>query len=305
MKNDSRVIRLSLLILSLCLILGTLAACSSVTGKKTNGKIQVVAAEDFYGEAAQAVGGEYVQVTSIINRPSMDPHDYEPTSATARAVSAAQVIVFNGIGYDGWMENLVTSNSGKKRVIRVGEDLMHRKDGDNEHLWYQPETMPILAQKLAAEFTAIAPKHAAYFQQKAAAYIDEIKPVREKVAALKNNSRGQKVDVSEPVFDYMIHAMGYTVANNHFERAVEHETDPSPKDILRMQRDIKKHRIAFLVSNSQEISPTVKTMMTLAEKYHVPVVKVTETLPSGKDYKTWMLDQLKQIQLIQKLHSAK
>ncbi|TGA99132.1 metal ABC transporter substrate-binding protein [Sporolactobacillus shoreae] len=280
------------------LLIGVLSGCGGAASNSAGSKINVVAAEDFYGEVARAVGGNHVHVTSIINSPNIDPHDYEPTTGTAEAVSQAKLVVYNGIGYDGWMDNLATGHSNQT-VVRVGEDLLNKKDGVNEHLWYQPETMPKLAEDLAGKLAKIDPKHAAEYRENAVKYIDSIKSIKDEIEKLSKKSDGKRVDVSEPVFDYALTAMGYKVANNHFEVAVEQGSDPSPKDIADMQKDIKEKRIAFLVSNTQAISPTVKNMMTLAEKYGVPVIKVTETLPTGKDYKNWMMDQLKQIESIQ------
>jgi len=290
--------KMNFLFLTLVLLVGILAGCgnnSASGGRSSSDKISIVAAEDFYGEVAKAVGGSHVDVTSIINKPSMDPHDYEPTTGTARAVSQAKLVVYNGIGYDGWMSNLA-KNSKDQTIVRVGEDVMNKKDGDNEHLWYQPETMPMLADYLAGKLAKIDPKHADEYKENAKTYIASIKPVKDEIAKLSKNANQGLVDVSEPVFDYTLDALGYKVANNHFEIAVEQETDPSPKDIAAMQKDIKEKRIAFFVSNIQEISPTVKKMMKLADENKVPVIKVTETLPAGKDYKNWMLDQLKQIE---------
>lgn len=291
-----------LLISIFSLLLGLLTGCGGPSSQEgASNKIMVVAAEDFYGEAVQAVGGKRVSVTSVINKPSMDPHDFEPTAATARAVSDAKLVVYNGVGYDGWMNNLV-KQSKAQTTIRVAEDVMGKKDGDNEHLWYNPETMPKLTNAIAEQLSKIDEKHAAEYKHNAKKYIEELKPIQEKVAALNKHADHKKIDVSEPVFDYMVQALGYTIANNHFETAVEQESDPSPKDIAAMQQDIKEQRIAFFVSNIQEISPTVSKMMKLADQHDVPVVKVTETLPKGKNYKTWMLDQLSQVEAAQNRH---
>jgi ABC-type metal ion transport system, periplasmic component/surface adhesin len=282
------------------LFTGILSGCgrpdASVTG---GGRIQVVAAEDFYGETAKAVGAKYVTVTSVINKPGMDPHDYEPTIATARAVSRAQLVISNGLGYDGWMDPLV--QSGQKKVwIRIGEDLMHLKDGANEHLWYYPDTMPRLAGELAAKLGKIDPNHAALFKENAQKYVKSIKQVKDEIAGLRKKSGGKPVDVSEPVFDYTLKALGYKVTNNHFALAVDQGTDPSPRDIAAMEADIKNHRIAFFVLNTQNTDPVVQKMVARSKQNHVPVVNVTETLPRGKSYQTWMLDELRQVERVQK-----
>nr|WP_290443614.1 metal ABC transporter solute-binding protein [Sporolactobacillus kofuensis] len=282
----------------LILLAGILSGCGSKSASNGNNseskKISIVSAEDFYGEVAKAVGGNHVTVTSILNKPNMDPHDFEATPQTARVVSRANLVIYNGIGYDDWMGRLV-SNKKDNQVIRVGEDVMNKKNGDNEHLWYQPETLPALAHHLADQLAKIDSAHADQYKENAATFITTLKPINEEVAKLRKRSDNKLVDVSEPVFDYMLEALGYKVANNHFEQAVEEESDPSPKDIAQMQQDIKKKKIAFFVTNTQEMSPTVEKMVSLANKHSVPVIKVTETLPAGKNYKSWMLDQLAQI----------
>lgn len=279
---------------------GCAVSGQNASGRNSNStKISVVAAEDFYGEVAKAVGGNHVGVTSIINKPSLDPHNFEPTSQTAISVSKANLVIYNGIGYDSWMDSLVSADKNGKAVIRVGEDLMHKKTGDNEHLWYLPDTMPKLASGIADQLAKIDPKHAGDYRKNAEKFQSSIKPIQDEIAKLKRNSGNKPVDVSEPVFDNMLKALGYKTANNHFELAVQDESDPSPQDIAQMEADIKKHRIAFFVNNIQANNPTVDKIVSLAGKNHVPVVGVTETLPGGKDYRSWMMDQLKQIEQIQ------
>lgn len=301
MKNKQSLIRRSMFLFCAMMLLGALSGCGSAgSSQKSSEKIQVVAAEDFYGEVAKAVGGNHVVVTSIINKPSVDPHDFEPTIDTAKAVNKARLVVYNGIGYDGWMDKLVSSSgSSQTPVIRVAEDIMNKKDGDNEHLWYNPDTMPKLAAAIANKLAKIDPKNGKEYRQNAKKYQASIKPIKDLVAKLNQKSDNKKVDVSEPVFDYMLQALKYKEGNVKFSKAVEDGNDPAPTDIANMQKDIKNHKIAFFVDNIQASDPTVKKMVRLAVQSHTPVVKVTETMPSGKDYKTWMLGELKQVEKIQ------
>lgn len=301
MRNKQNLIRRSMLLFSAMMLIFLMAGCGGAgSNQKNSKKIQIVAAEDFYGEVAKAVGGDHVDVTSIINKPSVDPHDFEPTTDTAKTVNKAKLVVYNGIGYDGWMDKLVSSsNSTDTPVIRVAEDIMGKKDGDNEHLWYNPDTMPKLAEAIANKLAKIDPKNGNDYRQNAKKYQSSIKPVKDLVEKLSRKSDNKKVDVSEPVFDYMLQALNYKEGNVKFSKAVEDGNDPAPADIAEMQKDVKDHRIAFFVDNIQASDPTVKKLVKLAGQSHTPVIKVTETLPDGKDYKTWMLDELKQVEKIQ------
>lgn len=281
---------------------GLLAGCqsSSTPSKTTNDKINIMASLDFYGQTAKAVAEKYGQVTSIIDRPSVDPHDYEPTVNTAKQASSAQLIIYNGLGYDDWMEKLTVNKAKGARVITVGTDVAHKTDGANEHVWYDPTTMPKLATKIATELSKIQPQHKHYFEQQAQKYQTNAKTITTMIKQLKQHANNQRVAVSEPVFDYSLKAIGYRISNTHFAHAIEEGSDPSPKDIQQMQQDIKHHRIAFFVENTQTDSNLVTNMVKLARKYDVPVLKVTETLPANQTYQSWMLSQYRQLAKIQK-----
>ncbi|WP_049181511.1 metal ABC transporter solute-binding protein [Lacticaseibacillus paracasei] len=278
-------------------------ACGSNGAAKqssSNGsKIQVVASLDFYGEVAKAVGGNKVSVQSIINNPAVDPHDYEPTTKVGKSVASADLVVASGIGYDGWMDKVVKSADKSKNYLRVADDLMNKKEGDNEHIWYDPRTMPKLANTLADKFAKKDPADKATFKANAKKYIASLDDLNTLINKLKSKVNGQLVDVSEPVFGYALDYLGYKVNDDHFSKSTEDGTDYSAKDIHSIETDIKEKKIAFFVNNIQASSKTVNQLVKLAEQNNVPVLKVTETLPKGKNYRTWMTSQYQQLEKIQ------
>ncbi|WP_372791461.1 metal ABC transporter solute-binding protein [Lentilactobacillus sp. SPB1-3] len=300
MLKKNRGITLIVALFSLMLLI---AGCSSTSGNNPKtGKINVVTTTDFYGEVAKAVAGNKGNVTEIINKPDVDPHDYTPTTNDGKAVATANVVIANGIGYDNWMDNLVKNNSNAK-YIQVGENLLNKKNGDNPHVWYKPETMPKLANELAKRFGKLQPKNKDYFTKNAKKYIESLKPIDKKIANLNKlaeKSKTKQVYVSEPVFDYALESAGFKVGNKTFEDDTENGVDQSPSTIDAMQKGIKNHRIAFFVLNKQADSKTVNNMVALAKKSDVPVLSITETLPAGKDYQTWMISQYNQLEKILK-----
>lgn len=272
---------------------GILAGCQSKQPAADTAKTNIVTTTDFYGSVAKAVGGKHVTVTSIINKPSVDPHDFEPTPAVAKTVSKADIVVANGLGYDGWMNKVVRSTKQAK-LIRVGEDVLHRKAGVNEHLWYDAQTMPATANYLAKQLAKQQPQYRAYFKANAKRYIATLKPIqreRAKLQAKAKKMRQRQVLVSEPVFDYALTSLGFKVGNRDFENAVEKGTDPSPQVIHKMQRALKQRQVAFFVNNQQVSDKLVANMVSLAKKNHVPVLSVTETMPAHLTYQQWMLKQ--------------
>ncbi|NLR18919.1 zinc ABC transporter solute-binding protein [Lactobacillus sp. LC28-10] len=294
-----RYIRTFGTLLTLGLIAILLVGCSSkTTATRHPHQINVVASLDFYGETAKAVLGDKGTVTSIIDKPSMEPHEFEPTTNTAKQVANADVIVYNGLGYDTWMNRLSADNTGTTK-INVAQGLMNKHNGENEHIWYDMKTMPKLANALAAQFTKRQPQNKAYFKQNAKRYIRSLEPLAKKVSQLRANSHHASVNVSEPVFDYTLTEMGYHQNNNHYAQAVQNDTDPSPKDIKQMQADIRQRKIAFFVVNTQEMSKMTTNLVSLAKDSGVPIVRVTESQPAGTTYKTWMMRQLDQVQKAQ------
>lgn len=274
-----------------------ISGCSNKKVSSSTQKLNIVTTTDFYGEVAKAVVGDKGSVSSIINNPAVDPHDYEPTTKVAQQVSKADITVANGIGYDAWMNKL--NKNGK--YIKIGEDVMHKKAGDNPHIWYNPSTMPKYARYLAKELAKKEPQNKAYFEKNAAKYIASLSSVHQELNQLKiasNKVSNKNVYVSEPVFDYSLQATGFQVTNEAFENAVEKGTDPSPATIKDMHQGIKEKKIAFFVLNTQTDSKLVNNLVKMAKQNNIPVLNVTETLPKGKTYKQWMLSQYKSMNKI-------
>lgn len=276
-----------------------------VTGwspKKQSAKpIRVVASLNFYGEVAKAVAGDHGEVTTFINSSAVDPHEFQPSTKQAKQASEANVLIQNGLGYDHWMTKLAKADGKGKNLIDVGTMVAKQKDGANEHVWYREQTMAGLADLLAARFAKIDPAHKATYRKNAKAYKDRLTKLDATIAKAKAGvGNNRLVDVSEPVFDYALKNLGYQVNDQHFEKAVEDGSDPSPKDIAGIQDDIKNHRIAFFVNNSQESDSTVNNLVKLAKENHVPVLNVTESEPAGKDYVSWMMSQYQALIKIQR-----
>lgn len=264
--------------------------------------IRVVTSLNFYGEVAKAVAGDHGTVTSFINSSAVEPHEFQPTTKQAKQVAIANVAIENGLGYDAWMSKMVKADSKNKiTLINVGEQVAKEKDGANEHVWYRPATMSALATTLAKQFSKLDPDHKADYEKNAKAYQAKLQKLDKVIAQAKQNVGDNRlVDVSEPVFDYALENLGYQINDQHFEKAVEDDSDPSPKDIQQIQDDITNHRITFFVNNSQESGKTVENLVKLAKENNVPVLNVTESEPDGEDYVFWMTKQYQALLKIQR-----
>jgi zinc/manganese transport system substrate-binding protein len=254
--------------------------------------ISVVAAENFYGEVARAIGGDRVAVTDVLTNPNVDPHDFEPSPSVARAVADARVVLFNGADYDPWMSHLLTAAERPERVAIEAAALVGVTDGGNPHVWYDPKTIPAVADALAKALAKIDPEGAAGYESRRAVYVASLDPLRSKVAAMRERHSGAPVTATEPVFGYMADALGLAMSNSDFQTAIMNETEPSASAIAGILDDLRNNRVRALIYNNQVTDAMTEQLLTAAKVARVPVVGVSETLPAGLNYEAWMLGQL-------------
>ena len=297
-KIKSRITK-SLFIMGLMGMIMLLAsACSNKKGAKTNSdKVSIVTTTNVYADIAKNVVGKYGSVQAIVKNSATDPHDFEPTTADAKELTKANIIVANGLGYDTWMNKLASSVS--KKPVLVGEDLMGLKKGDNPHIWYDLDMPTKYVNYLVKRLSKLDKKHAAYFKENGDKYLAKVAEIKQ-IAKSTDKKNNKPVFVSEPVFDYGLEEAGYKIGDKEFEEAIENGTDPSPKTINKMTNEIKDKKIAFFVNNTQASSSTVKTFVKLAKENGVPVLNVRETIPNHMTYLDWMRENYQNLANISK-----
>jgi zinc/manganese transport system substrate-binding protein len=254
--------------------------------------IKIVAAENFYGDIAQQIGGAEVTVASILSNPDQDPHLFEASPSVAREISAARVVIYNGIDYDPWMEKLIGAARSAERESIVVAELVGRKPGDNPHIWYDPATMLALARNLTGTLAAEDPSHKEGYAQRLQQFEKSVKPIAAKLDKLRGRFTGVPVTATEPVFGCVFDALGMQVKNQSFQFAVMNNTEPSASDVAALENDLKTRSVKLFVYNSQATDPIADRMRKIASEAGVPVVGATETEPHGKNYQAWILSEL-------------
>lgn len=254
--------------------------------------IRIVAAENFYGDVARQIGGDHVQVTSILSNPDQDPHLFETSPSAARALADAAIVVYNGADYDPWMDKLLSAGGAPERTSIVAATLIGAKPGDNPHLWYVPATLPRVAKALADALAARDPANAADYAANLGRFEAGFEAVTVAAAAVKASYAGTPVTATEPVFGYMASAMGLEMLNGDFQLAVMNGTEPSSQQVADFETSIKTGRARLLFHNSQVSDPTSERLVAMAKDAGIPVIGVTETEPAGETIQTWFLSQI-------------
>ena len=262
---------------------------------QTAGVINAIGVENEYADVISQIGGQYVKVTAIETDPNTDPHSFEVSPKVATEIAAADLIVKNGIGYDDWADKIISAapNAGRK-VIDVQHLLGLPDSTPNPHLWYDPKTMPAVAEAVAADLSALLPAQAGYFHENTKTFEASLKPWTDAIASFKADYPNTSVAVTEPVGDYMLAAAGTNIVTPFsLQAAIMNGTDPSPQDVTMQNGLFTGHRVKVFVYNQQVTDPLTQSFLNLAKENGIPIVGVYETMPQpGYDYQTWMLAEV-------------
>lgn len=291
------------------IVLGTtLLGLSCGSGSKSSasdgssgdgGKIQVVAAENFWGTLASQLGGDKVVVTPIINSPDADPHDYEATASDGRLVASAKYFIYNGVGYDPWADQLLQSNGSKDRTVLKIQDLLGLKEDDNPHRWYSPDDVQKVIDQITADYKKIDPADASYFDtQKTDFETNGLKQYNSLVAEIKQKYAGTPVGATESIVSPLADALGLKMMTPYsFLQAISEGTDVTAQDKATFDSQIANKQIDVLLFNTQNATPDVQQLVDAATAQKIPIVDVTETLtPAGATFQDWQSKQLQDLE---------
>jgi zinc/manganese transport system substrate-binding protein len=303
-----------LLALPSALAATTLAACSSGNasgsgagsdggsgsgsdGGGSGAAVSLVASTNVWGDVASQVGGDLVEVTSLITDPEADPHEYEASTRNQLALKKAQIVLENGGGYDDFVERMLSSAGNDQATVLnavtisgyeapKGEEL-------NEHVWYDFPTVRKVVDELVSSLSAAHPEGKADFEANGKKLSSTLKDLEGREKDLAASGKGKGVAITEPVPLYMLEAVGLTNRTpEEFSEAIE-EGDDVSASVLKETLDLfADHEVDLLAYNEQTAGPQTEQVKKAAEDADIPVVGVTETLPDGKDYVAWMSSNL-------------
>jgi len=280
------------------LVVTLLTGCVGTGGVASGGRIQVVAAESFWGSLASQLGGDRVRVTSIVSNPATDPHDYEPTPADGRALAGAGMVIVNGAGYDGWASKLLAASPSSGRVVLSIGDLVGVRRGGNPHRWYSPPDVERAIGAVTAGYSRLDPKHAPYFAARERSFETAgLRAYHGLIVQIRQRYAGTAVGASESIFAPMAQALGLRlITPSGFLAAISDGTDPTAADKATTDRQISTRAIRVWVYNRQNTTPDVQRLNAAARRAGVPVTTITETpVPASATFQAWQVAQLESL----------
>jgi zinc/manganese transport system substrate-binding protein len=276
------------------------SACSTTTSATSRqGVVTAVGAENEYANVLSQIGGQYVQVTSVMSNPNTDPHTFEASPQVAEEVAGAELVIQNGLGYDTFMNRIEEAAPNARRKVIDVQSLLGLPDSTpNPHLWYNPTTMPAVANAAAADLAALDPAHGALFRANARKFIASLAPWYTAIAQVKAEFPDAPVATTEPVGDYMLEAAG-TINRTPWplQADIMNGIDPSPQDVSLQESLFSGHQVRVFLYNQQVTDALTGSFLDEAQHDGIPVVGVYETMPTpGYTYQSWMLAEVEALQ---------
>ena len=234
-----------------------------------------------------------MSVTSILSDPNVDPHEYESNVQDGIAIQKAQLVVENGIGYDTWMDKLLSASPNSGRVVLIVGNIADHKLPDNPHVWYGIENIPTIARAITDALKKLDGADAATFDSNLATFDQSLMPIQQKISEINQKYKGTKVALTETIYLYQSIPEGLNVLTPfEFDKAIAEGNDPPADTVVEANNEITKKEAKILIYNVQTITPITTNLQNEAKSEGIPIVPVSEMMPVGKTYQTWMLDQL-------------
>ena len=273
---------------AVALAIGVAGCGQDHSESQQHGTPSVVASTDVWGSVASAVTGDHAAVKSIVTSAVDDPHSFEVSPADAATISDASLMVYNGGGYDHWVDDVLSSHQGVPAVNAYSLLPAGLPKPANEHVFYDLETAKAVANQIAEKLGQIDSAHADDYKANAATFGEQADTIATAERAIGAGHPGASVVATEPVAHYLLLSMG--VADKTppgFASAAEEGDDPAPADVAAVLDLINTHQVSALVVNRQTESPVTKQITDAARQASVPIIEVTETLPQGQNYLEW------------------
>ena len=277
----------------------------SITRTGATGVVKVLATTNVWGDIAKQLGGDWVEVTVILDDPMQDPHSYEASARDQLAVNDAELIVMNGGGYDEFMHVLIESAESARLVVEAvpgaestGESDVHAHSHDNEHVWYDFDAVDEFSQNFVAALTDLRPESFTDVNKNYDSFKLELDNLQTRLEGLAGHSLGLGVLATEGVGNLLLEHAGFeNLTPEALADAIEEETEVPPAALAKAETLIKNNLVAILVTNAQVEDQVSERLRKLAETEGVPVVQLSELIPDAEmNYFDWMNQVLDQVQ---------
>jgi zinc/manganese transport system substrate-binding protein len=236
------------------ILLASLLPARTAFSQGSNDPVDVVATFSILGDLVQHIGGDRITLHVLVGANS-DGHVYQPTPADARLLREAELVIANGLGFEGWIDRLIQASGYQGAVIIASTGIVplnsvggHEQQPD-PHAWQDLANVRIYIDNILKSLSKVAPEHQQYFAANAATLIGEIDALEKKiqmaVAVLPVAAR--TIVTSHDAFAYFGKAYGFRFIA---PVGISTDSEASATDVARLIEQIRRDKIhAVFVEN--------------------------------------------------------
>jgi zinc/manganese transport system substrate-binding protein len=253
------------------------------------------------------LGGDFVDVTSIITDAKQDPHSYEATARDQLAIAEAELVIYNGGGYDEFIPTLLAAAQGEPHVIEiVNGEHAHESESEahadhdhaNEHVWYDIELVRVAAEHIANDISSLRPDSLQTVTANYDLFISELDNLQLRLDALRDRSIGMGMIAVEGVGNLMLEHAGFVDQTpEELTNAIEEDREVPAAALKDAKLLIENKLVSIVIVNLQQQDSVTDQLIASAEKAGVPVVALSELIPDPTwDYLDWMANNVDKLQ---------
>jgi zinc/manganese transport system substrate-binding protein len=232
------------------LLLAGVAAMLAAAPAPAQDRIKVVASFSILGDLVRNVGGDRVEVAVLVG-PNSDVHVYSPTPGDAKKLAAAQAVVVNGLGLEGWMARLVQASGSHAQTVVASRGIKPRKMEDEDHpghmvtdphAWQAIGNAKVYVANIRDGLSQADPAGKAIYAANATAYLAKLDALEgeAKAAIARIPADHRKIITTHDAFGYFGDAYGMEFIS---PEGVSTDAEPSAKDVAKIIDQVKRQKI--------------------------------------------------------------
>jgi zinc/manganese transport system substrate-binding protein len=295
------------------------APSPTLTRDGQTGAIQVATSTNVWASVVEILGGEWVEVTAIIDDPLQDPHSYEASARDQLTISEAELLIANGGGYDEFVGQLVSALEGERIFLELVEgdhshlgeeehseddadhsedEESHDHDHGNEHIWYDIHAVEEASEMIVEAITELRPESFDQVNQNFDFFMAELENLEIRLEALREKALGLGFIATEGVGNLLLEEAGFVNQTpDALADAIEEEREVPATALKQAQDLIAGKVVSLVVVNEQQLDQVSELLVESANASGVPVVQLSELISEpAMDYLDWMASILDHLQ---------
>ena len=287
----------------------------TLTREGDTGPIQVATSTNVWASVVEILGGDWVEVTAIINDPLQDPHSYEASARDQLTLSEAELVIANGGGYDEFVDQLLSALDGERVFLELvegehshtgeddhadeaEEDHADEHDHGNEHIWYDIHAVEAASEMIVEAITELRPESFDQVNQNFDFFMAELENLEIRLEALREKALGMGFIATEGVGNLLLEEAGFiNQTPEALADAIEEEREVPAASMKQAQDLISAKVVSLVVVNEQQMDQVSEVLIQTAEAAGVPVVQLSELISDpSMDYLDWMAAILDHLQ---------